>query len=391
MIIDKIVLRNFRNYEVQELDFNSKFNFICGNNGQGKTNILEGVSFLTYGKSFLGSTESDCVKLGSSRFAVEGVFKNDIGNTELITVSYDLPQRQKSVLRNKEKVSSFSAEIFGRFPVVFLSPASLAVTYGTPSERRKYFDIMLSQASPVYLDCLKELARLLKQKNSLLRSHAHHGKFSAQDFSGMLSSFNEKLAIVSAETVKRRIAFLHEFRKFFEKSFSFLITEDQHAIIEYQSDAFGDCEKEKDDLAGSFLRHFENKAREEAVRGVTLCGPQRDDYLFSMEKGNDRFLLKSFASQGEHKTFLVALKLAEYEYLKSCKSTAPVLLLDDILSELDHSRVAQIVSHLKDYGQIFLTTADHTHIEKMKRFYDEAEISAFTVTEGKAKYEAKSN
>ena len=143
MIIDKIVLRNFRNYEVQELDFNSKFNFICGNNGQGKTNILEGVSFLTYGKSFLGSTESDCVKLGSSRFAVEGVFKNDIGNTELITVSYDLPQRQKSVLRNKEKVSSFSAEIFGRFPVVFLSPASLAVTYGTPSERRKYFDIML--------------------------------------------------------------------------------------------------------------------------------------------------------------------------------------------------------------------------------------------------------
>jgi DNA replication and repair protein RecF len=391
MIIGKIALRNFRNYEVQELDFNSKFNFISGNNGHGKTNILEAVSFLTYGKSFLGSTDSDCVKLGCNRFTVEGVFENDIGNKELLSVSYDLQQRQKSVLRNKEKVNSFSGEIFGRYPVVFLSPASLAITYGTPSERRKYFDIMLSQASPVYLDCLKELARLLKQKNALLRSHAHQGKYSPGDFSGMLSSFNEKLATVSAETVKRRIVFLAEYRAFFEKSFSFLITEEQDAQIEYQSEAFGDCEKEKDDLAKNFLRHFESKAAEEAARGVTLCGPQRDDYLFSMKKQKETFLIKSFASQGEHKTFLVALKLAEYEYLKSTKSTAPVLLLDDILSELDHTRVAQIVSHLKDYGQIFLTTADHTHIEKMKRFYAEDEISAYTVFEGKAKHETQSS
>ena len=391
MIIDKIVLRNFRNYGLQELNFNSKFNFVSGNNGHGKTNILEAVSFLTYGKSFLGSAETDCVKLFEKSFIIDGVFVNDIGNNELLSVSYDLEHRSKSVHRNKEKVSSFSGEIFGRYPVVFLSPASLAITYGTPSERRKYFDIMLSQASPVYLDYLKELARLLKQKNALLRGHAHHGKYSAADFKGMLSSFNEKLANVSAEIVKRRIEFLEEFRTFFAKSFSFLITDDQSAFVEYCSDAFGDCKEIKDDLVKSFLLHFEEKSDEESVRGVTLCGPQRDDYLFSMNKVNDKFLLKSFASQGEHKTFLVALKLAEYEYLKSAKSTAPVLLLDDILSELDHSRVAQIVSHLRDYGQIFLTTADHTHIDKMKRFYEDSEIAAFTVIEGKAYNETKSS
>ncbi len=391
MIIDKIVLRNFRNYGFQELDFSGKFNFISGNNGQGKTNILEAVSFLTYGKSFLGSNEIDCVRLGEKSFLIDGVFVNDIGNKETLSVSYDLGLRTKSVHRNKEKINSFSGEIFGRYPVVFLSPASLAITYGTPAERRKYFDIMLSQASPVYLDYLKELARLLKQKNALLRSHAHHGKYSAGDFKGMLSSFNEKLASVSAEIVKRRMDFLDEFKNFFGKSFSFLITDDQHAFVEYDSDAFGDCEEVTDNLAKNFLLHFEDRSEEESVRGVTLCGPQRDDYLFSMKKGKETFLLKSFASQGEHKTFLVALKLAEYEYLKSAKSTAPVLLLDDILSELDHSRVAQIVSHLRDYGQIFLTTADQTHIEKMKRFYADNEIAAFTVIEGKAKNETKSS
>ncbi len=391
MIIDKIVLRNFRNYESQELDFNGKFNFISGNNGHGKTNILEAVSFLTYGKSFRGSAETDCVRLGEKSFQIDGVFVNDIGNSELLSVYYDLELKAKSVHRNKEKVSSFSGEIFGRYPVVFLSPASLAITYGTPAERRKYFDIMLSQASPVYLDYLKELARLLRQKNALLRSHAHHRKYSAGDFKGMLSSFNEKLASVSAEIMKRRIDFLEEFRIFFEKSFSFLITDDQHAFVKYESDAFGDCREITDDLTKNFLQHFENKAEEESVRGVTLCGPQRDDYLFSMEKGDERFLLKSFASQGEHKTFLVALKLAEYEYLKSAKSTAPVLLLDDILSELDHSRVAQIVSHLRDYGQIFMTTADQTHLEKMKMFYAVSEIAAFSVTEGIAKNETKSS
>jgi DNA replication and repair protein RecF len=391
MIIDKMILRNFRNYEHQEIEFNRKFNFISGNNGQGKTNILEAVSFLTFGKSFLGSSEADCVRLGSNGFRIDGEFENDIGNRELLKVSYDLVQRAKSVHRNKERINSFSAEIFGRYPVVFLSPASLAITYGTPADRRKYFDIIISQASPVYLECLKELARLLKQKNALLRNYAHHGRFSEGDFRGMLSSFNEKLASISADVVRRRIEFLSEYEKFFAKSFSFLITEKHEALIRYSSDAFGTEVQNDKELGSRYLRHFEEKVKDETVRGITLCGPQRDEYVFSMKKAGETFLLKNFASQGEHKTYLVALKLAEYEYLKSVKSTAPVLLLDDILSELDHSRVAQIVSHLKDFGQIFLTTADHKHIEKMKRFYEDDEIYAFKVKEGKIEYEAQGN
>ncbi len=388
MILNRIVLRDFRNYAEQELEFNPKFNFIYGNNGQGKTNILEAVSLLTFGKSFLGSHEADCVRLGCGGFRIEGRFVNDSGNSEQLAVAYDTEARAKTVHRNKEKVSSFSSEIFGRYPVVFLSPANLAVTYGTPSERRKYFDIMISQASPVYLQRLKELGRLLKQKNALLRSGLHGRRYDDAGFAGMLSSFNEKLSSVSADIVSRRLRFLEEYKKHFERSFSFLIAGGQGAYINYSSEAFGTV----DDVSGlseRFLTRFEESRQEEITRGITLCGPQRDDYVFSMQKDGEKFLLRNFASQGEHKTFLVALKLAEYEYLKAEKSTAPVLLLDDILSELDHSRVAQIVSHLKDYGQIFLTTADHTHIDKMKRFYGNDEISSFNVTEGKARFEAQ--
>lgn len=390
MIIDRMKLWNFRNYEIQELKFNPKFNFIYGNNGQGKTNMLEAVSLLTYGKSFLGSAEADCVRIGSNGFRIDCEFENDIGGRETLAITYETGQRGKTVFRNRERIGSFSSEIFGRYPVVFLSPANLEITYGTPAHRRKYFDIVISQASPVYLECLKNVARLLKQKNALLRDISQHGRSAGRDAAGLLRTYNERLSVLCAELVSRRLGFISEFGVFFRNSFSFLITGEQESFIEYESDAFG-SEMPADELQEEYLKHFESNANDECSRGITLCGPQRDDYSFSMRKGSDRFGLRNFASQGEHKTFLVALKLAEYEYLKSEKATAPVLLLDDILSELDHTRVAQIVSHLKDYGQIFLTTADHTHLEKMRKFYSAAEIAEFKVTEGKAIHEAQSN
>ena len=140
-------------------------------------------------------------------------------------------------------------------------------------------------------------------------------------------------------------------------------------------------------------KHIEETADEEIARAITLAGPQRDDYVFRLNKtesGSSReinmkeaFEIKYFASQGEHKTFVVALKLAEYDYLKDKKSTSPVLLLDDVLSELDESRVSKIISHLKDYGQIFLTTTGKNYSDNLKQFYSEEEISVFKIDNGK--------
>lgn len=402
MILKKIVLKNFRNYKNEEFEFSDKFNFIYGNNGQGKTNILEGISYTTFGKSFLGSAETDCIRFGEKEFFIESEFESDIENKDSIIVNYNSVSKSKSIHLNSEKVTVFSTEIFGRYPLVFLSPKNLNITYGNPADRRKFFDILISQTSRLYLDHLKNLMKILKQKNSLLRNYTVFKKYSYAELKNLLSAYNEKLTEVSAQIIFKRLTFLKEFREYFERNFSFLLFQEHKGYISYFSDMFGEIDKNFEDLrpgiikekAGAFI---ESKFDEEIRRGLTLAGPQRDDYIFRLNKkedskdvninvdlkSNESFEIKYFASQGEHKTFLVALKLSEYDYLKDTKSTSPVLLLDDVLSELDDSRVSKIISHLKDYGQIFLTTTDRSYTENLREFYSENEIAIFNIDKGK--------
>ena len=394
MILKRIVLKNFRNYSGQEINFNNKFNFIYGNNGQGKTNILEAVSYSTYGKSFLGSSESDCVKFGGTEFFVESDFINDLGNKDFIVINYDSHKKSKTVHRNKQKVNSFSAEVFGRFPLVFLSPKSLNITYGNPSDRRKFFDILISQTSNLYLDHLKELAKTLKQKSALLREYSLHRKLTFSELKNLLNSYNEKLSDISSRVLFKRINFLREFESYFDKNFQFLLKQDHKGSITYSSDITGEIIPKNSEIGLDELRSLTEKIllqkfNEEIKRAVTLVGPQRDDYVFKLTKLEKdapvSFDLKNFASQGEHKTFLLALKLSEYDFLKNSKSTSPVLLLDDILSELDEERVSMIISHLKDYGQIFLTTTNRDYAERLKTFYSDEEISEFYIEDGNVK------
>ncbi|HQY19820.1 MAG TPA: DNA replication and repair protein RecF [Ignavibacteria bacterium] len=394
MILKRIVLKNFRNYSGQEINFNNKFNFIYGNNGQGKTNILEAVSYSTYGKSFLGSSEADCVKFGETEFFVESDFINDLGNKDFIVINYDSHKKSKTIHRNKQKVNSFSAEVFGRFPLVFLSPKSLNITYGNPSDRRKFFDILISQTSNLYLDHLKELAKTLKQKSALLREYSLHRKLTFSELKDLLNSYNEKLSDVSSRVLFKRINFLREFESYFDRNFQFLLKQDHKGSITYSSDITGEIIPKNSETGLDELRSLTDKIllqkfNEEIKRAVTLVGPQRDEYVFKLSKLENEepvsFDLKNFASQGEHKTFLLALKLSEYDFLKNSKSTSPVLLLDDILSELDEERVSMIISHLKDYGQIFLTTTDKDYLERLKTFYTDDEISEFYIEDGNVK------
>jgi len=390
MVLKKIVLKNFRNYGDQEIIFNDKFNFILGNNGHGKTNILEGISFATFGKSFLGTSESDCIKFGENEFFIESEFENDLDNRDNLVLNYNQDLRSKSIHLNREKVSAFSSQLFGRFPFVFLSPKSLSITYGNPSDRRRFFDILISQTSRLYLDYLKDLAKILKQKNALLKNYSVYKKYSHSEMIDLLHSYNEKLTEISSHIIFKRLSFLKEFRTFCDKNFSFLFSGGQKGFISYFSDAFGEEGTGNEDLdlnyiKGKLDKFISEKFDEEVSRAISLAGPQRDEYLFKMSKNNsgeEIFALKNFASQGEHKTFLVALKLSEYDYLKERKSTNPILLLDDILSELDKNRVSKIISHLKDYGQIFLTTTDKSYTENLRGFYSDDEISFFEIENG---------
>ena len=377
------------------LDFNGKFNYIYGNNGQGKTNILEAISFISFGKSFLGASEHDCVKFGKEEFQIEGEYENDLQNLFHVFLNYNSTFKKKTFHVNKEKVTRYSSDIFGKFPVVYLSPQSLNLTYGNPSERRKFFDILISQTNRLYLDFLKDLGKLIKQKNALLKNNLYFNAYSGNELSDLLCSYNEKFVEISSNIIFRRLRFLMEFKSFFEKNFRFLITNNDKASMSYYSELFGEIdferlgEYDKGMITETLSNSLEQRMNEEIDRGLTLIGPQRDDYIFRLMKNDEHptenksgFELKIYASQGEHKTFVIALKLAEYYYLKDKKATNPILLLDDLLSELDSNRVSKIISHLKDYGQIFLTTTDIKYKSSIEKFYDDNEISTYQVLNG---------
>lgn len=398
MVLKRIKLVDFRNYGIQDIKLNGKFNFIYGNNGHGKTNILEAVSFVTFGKSFLGSPDQDCVKFEREEFLIDSIFENDLGNDYNISLNYNLSSKKKVYQLNKDKVSRFSSDLFGKFPVVFFSPHSLNITYGNPSERRRFFDILISQTSRVYLDLLKDLNRLLKQKNALLKSNLAERSYPEKDFRYLLNAFNEGLTVVTADILFRRVSFINEFQVYFGKNFGSLLKNDDVPIIRYYSEIFEGLEMMPEDILntdkevfeGKLKEYFRQREKEEIARGLSLIGPQRDDFIFSLKKTNgneNEFELKNFASQGEHKTFVIGLKLAEFYYILDKVGSGPILLLDDILSELDTERVMKIISHLKDFGQIILTSVDTGYNEKFREIFGEEEISYIKVENGKLSYE----
>jgi DNA replication and repair protein RecF len=395
LLLKNIKLVNFRNYSARQISFNNSFNFIHGSNGEGKTNILEAISYISFGKSFLGSSEQDCMKFGCGSFDIHGTYENVAGTEYEIRLNYDGQARRKSFFLNSEKISSWSSGVFGKFPVVFLSPHSLNITYGNPSERRKFFDILLAQVSKVYLELLKDYVRVLKQKNALIKNQSNGRALPGNEYRNLLNSLNEKLVDLSADVLARRAGLLNGFKSHFTESFSYLAGSDEIPGVRYSSEYLdfeelqknGHYEVKADAIRQKITAALEEYGREEEARGLSIVGPHRDDYVFSLSKPDESgsvnsFEIKNFASQGEHKTFVIALKLAEYHYLTETSGNPPLLLLDDLLSELDSGRVSKIVSHLKEYGQIFLTTTDIGYAKELENYYSRDEISFFEINNG---------
>jgi DNA replication and repair protein RecF len=391
--LKKIVLRNFRNYEFQQIDFSDKFNYIFGENGSGKTNILEAVSLIAFGKSFLSSPEIDCLRFGQEDFTVEGKFISRLDTEFNVGLQYNRNLKKKNFSLNKEKVSGFSSELFGKFPTVFMSPHSLNITYGNPSERRRFFDIIISQVSGLYLDDMRVLNRLLKLKNALLKNFYEAGSPSSGNIKEMMEVYNVKLAAVSADITFRRLNFLKDFIVFFKENFRELIQGDDEPEIEYSSclepdeNLLNENETDKETLRIGYMKKLNNIYSDELRRGISLAGPHRDDFVFKIKKADSAqpFNIKNFASQGEHKTYMVGLKLAEYNYIRSKLDVNPIMLLDDILSELDSSRVESIMSHLNEFGQIFLTTTQDEYAKRLGTFFTDKNIKLFKVENSSVK------
>jgi DNA replication and repair protein RecF len=390
MILENLKLINFKNYSSCSLEFNPRFNFIYGDNGQGKTNILEAISLLCLTKSFLQNPETYCVKYGECSFDIMSDSYNAGETRNNAKFSFNRDILKKEITFNNEVVQKFN-KFLGVLPLVVLSPADLNLTSGTPGDKRRNFDILISQIDKIYLNDLKSYTKIVKQKNSLLRDNVFYKKYDKSELVDLLDSWNVKLVEFGVKIILKRFEFICEFREYFKNNFYNIVNDNVDPQIHYKSDILDSDNIKNIDIV-YLNQYFKDillrKMNLELLRGVSLVGPHRDNYIFSILKNNQDFELRNFGSQGEHKTFIVALKIAEYQYLKSKLNDSnigdPVILLDDLFSELDSTRTEKIASMLTKLNQIFLTTTDKKYLDVINKYFSRNEITSFFVINGTA-------
>ena len=322
---------------------------LLGRNAQGKTNILEAISCLSLTKSFFATNDATLVQLGEKGFGIQGTLATDAGIEHRVTLEYRSESGQKEFTINGLRVEKLT-QVVGMFPVVILSPENSAITLGGPADRRRFIDILLSQISRSYFNHLLEYRRILRQRNRILADAKQQGHLRGD----MLDPWNQGVAEYGAKIVHRRALFLEEFAEYVLRSYNDLVEPKEEPTVRYTTEPGATSTDSVESIAKNILSRLNARQSDECRRGVTLVGPHRDDLAFHLN-GTE---LQKYASQGQHKTFLIALKIAEYFYLKEKKDEKPIFLLDDVLSELDGSRSKRLLSHIAVMGQTIITTTD---------------------------------
>jgi len=354
MRIAEVRLRNFRNHADTLLEFGGGINVLSGKNGQGKTNILEAISYLSLTKSFYASSDETAVRFGTDSFNVEGVIIAGSGLRYTVQVSYGLRGGEKAFAINSTRPESLTS-VIGTFPVVILSPENNAITFGGPAARRRFVDLTLSQISRVYLEDILEYRRILRQRNRLLSDARVGGSASAS----ALEPWTVSLVHYGSRIVKRRQEFVGEFKGYIDRGYKTLVSMGEEPALEYVSFVPLPEGASPEEIGELMFNEVKARAAEEMRRGVTLVGPHRDEVRLSINGA----ALQQYASQGQHKTFLVALKTAEFFYLRERRGEAPIFLLDDLFSELDEGRSRRILDLVSDLGQTIITTTGERVLE----------------------------
>lgn len=355
MIIKNLELKNFRLHKDSKINFSDKLNFIVGKNGQGKTTILEAIYYLCTSKSFCPTSDKEAINFNENYFNIEGKFFDLTKDEVRVFFSNDI--KKKSVFLNNKQIYSASS-LIGKFPVVTLLQTDYILTKGSPADRRKFVDIIISQASSTYLKILIDYNKVLKNKSALLSQIKEKGD---KKLYSQLDVWNESLIKYGVELIKHRIRFIEEFNSFLLEGFK-KIEGIEKPFIKYES-----LETEvKENVEKVFRLEVENRRIDEIRRGTNLVGPHKDDFLFFI----DDLELKKFGSQGQHKTFQIAIKFSQFDYLKEKTGIKPIFLLDDVFGELDKVRAGRISEIIKTIGQAFVTLTDFTNYEQIKTTED---------------------
>lgn len=343
MHLEKLSLTNFKNHEDGSFTFGRQVNVIVGRNGSGKTNLLDAIYFLSLTKSAFHNQDALSVTHDADYFIIDGLFSKGDRSTQ-ITISLQRGQR-KTVLADKKPYDRISEHI-GRFPVVLMAPNDTDLVREHSEERRHFFDGVLAQLDSDYLRDYLAYQQVLKQRNSLLKLFAERNMLDEE----LLETYNEPLLALANRIYKRRHQFIGDFLPIVRKYYAYLSEDRESVDIVYES------EVGSDEFAKEFRR---NRSRDIQLQRTTM-GIHKDDYIFEIEgRTGGTVALKKFGSQGQQKTFVVALKLAQFDQLRAEKGLKPILLLDDIFDKLDDRRISKLIQLMDEgmFGQLFITDA----------------------------------
>jgi DNA replication and repair protein RecF len=363
MWLKELTVFNFKNYEEESLSFLPGVNALTGDNGAGKTNLLDAIHYLSLCKSYFNPIDSQQIKKGLDWFMVQGAFdKKDIEES----ISCSVKKNQKKQFKRNKKEYPRLADHIGLFPLVMISPNdSIIITEGS-EERRKFIDNVISQTDNQYLDELIAYNKHLQNRNSFLKQQALYRTFDPQ----LLEVLNEQLIRSGKVIFEQRRLFMNAFVPLFNELYAYLTESLEPVELVYESQL----------ESSSFESLIEQSLERDRSLERTTMGTHRDDLQFSV----NGMPLKKFGSQGQQKSFLIALKLAQYRYLQNKKGFKPMLLLDDIFDKLDDKRTKKLMQMVSqdNFGQLFIT---HTNSDKIKSIFNEigCALRVFEVNRGK--------
>ncbi|MBO4281630.1 MAG: DNA replication/repair protein RecF [Bacteroidales bacterium] len=345
MYVKEIRLINFKNYEEGRFSFLPGLNAVSGKNGIGKTNLLDAVHYLSMCKSYYTATDQQNIRHGADFFAIHAVVAEEGG--EEAKLSCIQQRNAHKVFKINQKEYERLSDHIGRFPSVMISPYDQDYIQGGSEARRRYFDSVISQYDRSYLEALVQYNKVLLQRNALLKQAYERSSLRAEDF----EVWDDRLVLFGERVHAVRVRFLEEFLPVFTRYFQQIADEGETADIRYESTL------NEQPMAASLRESMQR----DYYAGHTSCGIHKDDFLFLC----NTYPVKKYCSQGQRKTFLIALKLAQFEYIQKVKQMKPLLLLDDVFDRLDHRRVqclTQLVAQ-EQFGQVFLTD---THAERLE-------------------------
>lgn len=356
MIIKNLKIFNFKNHSEKSFDFSPEINCFVGNNGAGKTNILDALHYLSMAKSFLGNLDAQNILHDSDFFAIEaeiqGEEKNDI-------IKVQLPKEGKKIIKKNDKTYERIADHIGFLPSVMISPYDSNLISDGSESRRKFLDAMISQTDSDYLFALIQYQKTLQQRNALLKYFAKNRTFDLDS----LEIYNEPLTKFGTQIFEKRQRFVATILPTIQHFYEIISKGNEKVTVIYESNL----------NEQNFEEILSENLEKDRVLTYTSRGIHKDDLRFEMNEN----LIKKFGSQGQQKSFLIALKLAQIKRIKDITNKNPILLLDDIFDKLDDNRVSQLIElvNQQNFGQIFITDTHRERTESVvKRINEESKI-----------------